>query len=100
MDLGKIYDFDLILLDLAPTMSDRIIGNPDGPVEYEIENFVCCRGCGQPVDMRDLVAVIHHSGGPHRPMDAEQAFRLVGHTALRDGLIAGAVIVMRGYDKG
>lgn len=35
----------------------------------EAENFYLCETCGQAVDMRDLVQVLHHEEPDHEPME-------------------------------
>lgn len=43
----------------------------------EAEHFFLCPSCDQPVDMRDLAAVIHHEVPGHEPLPAEDAVRLL-----------------------
>lgn len=40
-------------------------------------DLITCRTCGQPVDMRDLAAVIHHEIDGHLPLVLREAGRLV-----------------------
>jgi hypothetical protein len=48
-------------------------GDPGDPLEH----FHVCEGCGQPVDRRDLGAVLHHEDSGHAPLPEAEAFRLL-----------------------
>ena len=42
----------------------------------ELGHFYLCKACGQPVDKRDLGAVLHHDERGHEPLPAADATRL------------------------
>ena len=48
-----------------------------GPPDTELGHFYLCKACGQPVDKRDLGAVIHHDAPGHSPLPVEDATRLL-----------------------
>lgn len=48
-------------------IGERVGGNP----KNEIDNFYCCKACGQSVDKRDLGQVFHHEELGHEPIDAD-----------------------------
>ncbi len=76
--------------------SDRLRDNPpvrgrtDGwAVSSEAEHFLCCNECGQPIDCRDLEAVLHHEHPVHLPLAPLDATRMVQGPNLRAALIGG-----------
>lgn len=44
--------------------------------EDEARHFFLCASCNQPVDMRDLAAVLHHEVVGHAPIAQKYALRL------------------------
>lgn len=47
-----------------------------GEVDHYRAHFHACPACGQPVDRRDLAAVLHHEQPGHQPLPWAQAYRL------------------------
>ena len=63
---------------MAAPASGEVVGERlGGEPTDEAEHFYLCKGCGQPVDMRDLGAVFHHEEPSHEPLPAEDAERLI-----------------------
>src|SRR5690606_36251842 len=59
------------------TGGEPIIGHrKDGDPADEREHFYVCAHCGQPVDKRDLGAVMHHGQAEHYPLPEEDAERV------------------------
>lgn len=55
------------------------IGAPEdgGEPADELAHFILCPACQQPIDKRDLAAVIHHHTPGHAPLPAGDAERLL-----------------------
>lgn len=71
--MGCDPDDDREVEDPVLILGERVDGEP----EDELEHFYLCERCGQPVDMRDLAAVVHHQAPGHAPLPAADAERLL-----------------------
>ncbi len=58
--------------DIIDVIGERVAGEADHYRAY----FHACPACGQPVDRRDLAALLHHEQPGHEPLPLEQAYRL------------------------
>jgi|GEM_PF-5056196 len=55
---------------------DQIGYNEAGDPADELRHFYLCQACQQPVDKRDLGAVLHHEEPGHEPLPPEDTVRL------------------------
>ncbi len=55
----------------------------------EVDHFIVCAACGQPIDCRDLAAVTYHEQAVHLPLAPLDATRLVRSPHLRAALVSG-----------
>jgi hypothetical protein len=60
-------------------VGERVGGDPFDDQEH----FYLCHDCGQPVDMRDLGAVMHHEALGHHRLPAPEAVILIPASDLR-----------------
>ncbi len=58
--------------DIIDVIGERLAGE----VEHDRAYFYACPACGQPVDKRDLAAVMHHEEVGHAPLPWKEAYRL------------------------
>ncbi|WP_246693713.1 hypothetical protein, partial [Mesorhizobium sp. M2E.F.Ca.ET.166.01.1.1] len=56
------------LSDLGPPITGTRHG---GEPPCEFDHFYRCKGCGQPVDRRDLRQVIWHEKADHKPLEMD-----------------------------